>query len=70
MPPYDSDDGDDESIQDYTETKVLLGYAEEEARDDAISHLGGEPVRLLPLSSLPLSLPPSLHLVQVAAAHR
>lgn len=42
MPPYN--DSDDEDIQDYTETKVLLGYAEEEAGNDTISHLGGEPV--------------------------
>lgn len=38
---------DDESVQDYTETKVLLGYAETEPSSDLISHLGGEPV--LPL---------------------
>ncbi|KAF8253110.1 hypothetical protein K440DRAFT_277171 [Wilcoxina mikolae CBS 423.85] len=42
MPPYN--DSDDEDIQDYTETKVLLGYAEDEAGNDTISHLGGEPI--------------------------
>ncbi|KAI5854328.1 programmed cell death protein 2 [Tricharina praecox] len=35
---------DDESVQDYTETKVLLGYAETEPSSDLISHLGGEPI--------------------------
>jgi pre-rRNA-processing protein TSR4 len=38
------DYSDDESITDYTETKVLLGYAESDVGSDAISHLGGEPV--------------------------
>ncbi|KAA8910468.1 programmed cell death protein 2 [Sphaerosporella brunnea] len=42
------DYSDDESLTDYTETKVLLGYAEEEAGSDTISHLGGEPVWLHP----------------------
>jgi len=41
MDDYDSDDV---SLQGYTETKVLLGYAETEPGSDLISHLGGEPV--------------------------
>lgn len=41
------DCSDGESLQDYTETKVLLGYAEAEPGSDLVSHLGGEPV--LPL---------------------
>ncbi|PSK54033.1 hypothetical protein B9Z65_7839 [Elsinoe australis] len=44
MAPYDSDSSDGED--DYTETSVLLGYAFNEATDDAISHLGGHPVWL------------------------
>jgi hypothetical protein len=44
MAPYDSDSSDGEG-NDYTVTNVLLGYPSEEARDDAISHLGGRPVR-------------------------
>jgi hypothetical protein len=35
---------DDESLSEYTETGVLLGYAESEAGSDTISHLGGSPV--------------------------
>lgn len=35
----------DEDIQDYTETTVLLGYAEEDpVGNDTASHLGGAPV--------------------------
>jgi hypothetical protein len=44
MPPYDSDSSDDG--EEYTETNVLLGYATEDATGDAVSHLGGAPVRL------------------------
>lgn len=39
----DSDSSDDES--EYNETKTLLGYASEDATDDAFSQLGGHPVR-------------------------
>jgi pre-rRNA-processing protein TSR4 len=40
---YDSDSsGADDG--DYTETKVLLGYASKEAGNDTISYLGGRPV--------------------------
>jgi pre-rRNA-processing protein TSR4 len=46
MPNYDSESSDGE---DYTETNVLLGYANKQATSDAVSHIGGEPVsRLLP----------------------
>jgi pre-rRNA-processing protein TSR4 len=46
MPNYDSESSDGE---DYTETNVLLGYANKQATGDAVSHIGGEPVsRLLP----------------------
>lgn len=41
MDPYDSDSSVDE---DFTETNVLLGYADEEVIEDTISHLGGWPV--------------------------
>ncbi|PNS21384.1 hypothetical protein CAC42_1163 [Sphaceloma murrayae] len=44
MAPYDSDSSDGED--DFTETGVLLGYASQEATDDAISHLGGHPMWL------------------------
>ena len=44
MAPYDSDSSD--GGEDYTETNVLLGYAATEATSDAISHLGGTPVRM------------------------
>jgi hypothetical protein len=44
MPPYDSESSDEG--EDYTETNVLLGYATEDATGDAVSHLGGAPVRL------------------------
>lgn len=43
MAPYDSDSSDDG--EEYTETNVLLGYATEDATGDAVSHLGGAPVR-------------------------
>lgn len=47
MNPYDSDSSgiDDDEAGDFTETNVLLGYADEDASDDSISHLGGWPVR-------------------------
>ena len=41
MDPYDSDSSADE---DFTETNVLLGYADEDVIEDTISHLGGWPV--------------------------
>ena len=44
MTSYDSDSSLDDQT-DYAETSVLLGYASKEATDDAISHLGGTPVR-------------------------
>jgi hypothetical protein len=44
MTSYDSDSSLDDQI-DYAETSVLLGYASKETSDDAISHLGGTPVR-------------------------
>ncbi|KAI5792864.1 programmed cell death protein 2 [Pyronema domesticum] len=41
----------DEDIQDYTETTVLLGYAEEDpVGNDTASHLGGAPTWLAPTS--------------------
>lgn len=43
MPPYESESSDEG--EDYTETNVLLGYATKEATGDAISHIGGAPVR-------------------------
>ena len=43
MASYDSDSSLDDQT-DYTETGVLLGYASQEATEDAISHLGGIPV--------------------------
>ena len=43
MPPYDS--GSSDEGEDYTETNVLLGYATKDATGDAISHIGGAPVR-------------------------
>lgn len=49
MDPYDSDSSGLED-GDYTETGVLLGYASKEPTDDAISHLGGQPVRPSPHS--------------------
>ena len=48
MDPYDSDSSVDE---DFTETGVLLGYADEEVIEDTISHLGGWPVRTQPTPS-------------------
>jgi hypothetical protein len=45
MADYDSDSSYDG--EDYTETNVLLGYAAKEGTGDAISHLGGAPVRIL-----------------------
>jgi hypothetical protein len=45
MPPYDSESSDEG--EDYTETNVLLGYASKESTGDAISHLGGVPVRMI-----------------------
>src|SRR5271155_4912554 len=44
MTSYDSDSSLDDQT-DYAETSVLLGYASKETTDDAISHLGGTPVR-------------------------
>lgn len=43
MPPYDSESSDEG--EDYTETNVLLGYATKDATGDAVSHIGGVPVR-------------------------
>lgn len=45
MPPYESESSDEG--EDYTETNVLLGYATKDATGDAISHIGGAPVRTL-----------------------
>ncbi|KAI1909150.1 hypothetical protein LOZ39_004513 [Ophidiomyces ophidiicola] len=55
MDPYDSDSSglDDEARGEYTTTSVLLGYVEEEATDDAISHLGGLPTWLDPSTPPP-----------------
>lgn len=44
MRPYESESSDEG--EDYTETNVLLGYATKDATGDAISHIGGAPVRL------------------------
>jgi hypothetical protein len=44
MTSHDSDSSLDDQT-DYAETSVLLGYASKETTDDAISHLGGTPVR-------------------------
>jgi len=56
MPPpphdYDSDDSEDGDASEYTETTVLLGYAEPSPSEDVISHLGGEPIWLHPDSPL------------------
>jgi hypothetical protein len=41
---YDNDSSDSEA-ESFTETSTLLGYASKEPTDDAISHLGGTPVR-------------------------
>jgi len=41
MDPYDSDSSADE---DFTDTGVLLGYADDEVIEDTVSHLGGWPV--------------------------
>ena len=46
MPPYESESSDEG--EDYTETNVLLGYATKDATGDAISHIGGAPVRAPP----------------------
>jgi hypothetical protein len=54
MPPYDSESSDEG--EEYTETKVLLGYATEDATGDAVSHLGGAAVRLLTSFVVPLRL--------------
>ncbi|OAA65300.1 pdcd2 domain protein [Niveomyces insectorum RCEF 264] len=47
MPPYDSDsseDDDDATTQlSYTETDVLLGYAQSDAGGETVSRLGGRP---------------------------
>ncbi|KAJ5523083.1 hypothetical protein N7513_012627 [Penicillium frequentans] len=40
MDPYDSDSSADE---DFTDTGVLLGYADDEVIEDTVSHLGGWP---------------------------
>lgn len=59
MAPYDSDSEEEEVAEEgYTETNVLLGYADEEPGDDVISYLGGSAVCLSLLSSsnsLPVS---------------
>jgi len=44
MPPYESESSDEG--EEYTETNVLLGYATKDTTGDAISHIGGAPVRL------------------------
>ncbi|KAG5297321.1 PDCD2_C domain-containing protein [Histoplasma ohiense] len=50
MDPYDSDSS---GIEDFTETNVLLGYADDNASDDSISHLGGWPTWIDPASPPP-----------------
>lgn len=45
MAPYDSDSDDGYELeQDYTETDVLLGYADKDSKGETISRLGGRPV--------------------------
>lgn len=44
---YDSDSSGLSDQEEYTETNVLLGYASKEPTGDTISHLGGQPVRIL-----------------------
>lgn len=44
--PEYSDSSEDEGVDDFTATNVLLGYATTEETDDKFSHLGGEPVCL------------------------
>ncbi|KAL2890870.1 putative 20S rRNA accumulation protein 4 [Ceratocystis lukuohia] len=56
MKDYDSDS--DIDSQDFTETNVLLGYAQKELGDDVISHLGGTPEWIDP------STPPSATLAR------
>ena len=46
MDSYNSDESLEDQT-DYQETGVLLGYASREATEDAVSHLGGFPVRTL-----------------------
>ena len=41
-------DSEDENYGDFETTDVVLGYAMKEETHDKISHLGGEPVGLLP----------------------
>ncbi|OAX77946.1 hypothetical protein ACJ72_07749 [Emergomyces africanus] len=54
MDPYDSDSsGIDDETGDFKETNVLLGYADEDASDDSISHLGGWPTWLDPATPPP-----------------
>ncbi|KAL2368791.1 PDCD2_C domain-containing protein, variant 2 [Blastomyces gilchristii SLH14081] len=50
MDQYDSDSS---GIDDFTETNVLLGYADDDASDDSISHLGGWPTWLDPATPPP-----------------
>ncbi|OJD22611.1 hypothetical protein ACJ73_06035, partial [Blastomyces percursus] len=50
MDQYDSDSS---GIDDFTETNVLLGYADDDASDDPISHLGGWPTWLDPATPPP-----------------
>ncbi|KAL5611997.1 hypothetical protein BROUX41_000440 [Berkeleyomyces rouxiae] len=56
MKDYDSDSEIDD--QEFTETNVLLGYAQEDVGDDAITHLGGTPEWIDP------STPPSATLAR------
>ncbi|PGG97418.1 pre-rRNA-processing protein TSR4 [Blastomyces parvus] len=50
MDQYDSDSS---GIDDFTETNVLLGYADDNGSDDSISHLGGWPTWLDPATPPP-----------------
>jgi len=43
MAPYNDESSGDEQ-DDYTETNVLLGYADKEANGETVSRLGGRPV--------------------------
>jgi hypothetical protein len=48
----DDSDSSLEDLSEFTRTNVNLGYASKEATGDAISHLGGFPVRPIAFASL------------------
>lgn len=58
MAPYDDSSDEGEDLE-FTETNVLLGYADADSNGEKISRLGGRPVCCFPFPFAILVLPVS-----------